>query len=382
MPSRTVISDVTKNEDGKNILNNPDKIVRWIKYQFEEQEIIYSKEDIHLRPFLYFIDLSNCVINTVNHDGKPIMTNLCDILNEIYKEELPGCFLINGYGTENRIYHEVLVGIKCENSIIYSAYFHQTRFREDVNFEGTEFKNHASFGSCIFEKYANFNETNVTGNSGFEGCTFNGKAKFNNAKFDCYQVHFEYSVFNGEFQANGMKFINDDKTARVLKEAALKSGNSIDALEYRRKEMQLFKKEVNKSNRRSTKLLLSLNGLSNNHGTDWIKGIIFTSICWAGSYLLFLITSRLGDIYYWLSGQSITWTFLQDFSNGIGYLWSLDFLSTLTEWIVQFEFTTAWWLNVLKPVQFIFVILFYILGKILIGYGIYQTISAFRKYGR
>src|SRR5665648_50498 len=211
MPSRTVISDVTKNEDGKNILNNPDKIVRWIKYQFEEQEIIYSKEDIHLRPFLYFIDLSNCVINTVNHDGKPIMTNLCDILNEIYKEELPGCFLINGYGTENRIYHEVLVGIKCENSIIYSAYFHQTRFREDVNFEGTEFKNHASFGSCIFEKYANFNETNVTGNSGFEGCTFNGKAKFNNAKFDCYQVHFEYSVFNGEFQANGMKFINDDQ---------------------------------------------------------------------------------------------------------------------------------------------------------------------------
>jgi hypothetical protein len=70
----------------------------------------------------------------------------------------------------------------------------------------------------------------------------------------------------------------------------------------------------------------------NNHCTDWLKGLRFTIYCWVGFYLAFLITSRIGDIYLWVGGQSVTWTFLQDFSNGISYLWSLNFLGTLNQY--------------------------------------------------
>ena len=193
-------------DDGskKHILVSPDNIILWIKYQFEEQEIRYKKQNgNNPHPFSHFLDLSDCIINT--DDEKSSLTNLSDILNEKYKAELPNCFTINGYGIE------VLIRIECRNSLIHSAFFHQTKFHEDVNFEGTEFKGHASFGSCIFEKRADFTKTNFTGNFEFERSTFYGVVLFNYAKFDLYQVHFEYSVFNAEFQATGIKFINDDQ---------------------------------------------------------------------------------------------------------------------------------------------------------------------------
>ena len=205
------VPDMRVDGNGRHILDSPDKIIWWIKHKFEEQKSNPELLDDDGTPLFRYIDLSNCVINTEYHDAKPALTNLCDILNEKYKAELPNCFIINGYGSKNRIYHEVLVRIECENSLIHGAFFHQTRFHEDVNFVGTEFKGLASFGSCIFDKRANFNNTNFIGNSGFEGCTFNGKALFNNAIFDCWQVHFEYSVFNGEFQAQNIKFLSNDK---------------------------------------------------------------------------------------------------------------------------------------------------------------------------
>lgn len=562
MTNRIDVSDVKPDANGKHILNSPNKIIRWIKHQFEEQEIDYRNHDINdTSPLELFINLSDCIINTFPLDGNPSMTNLCDILNENDKVKLLDCFINNGSG--NRFHQEVLERVECTNSLIYSAFFHQTKFHKDVNFEGTEFKRYASFGGCLFEKHTYFQKASFAGNFDFDRCTFNDNVYFKEAKFNIDQIHFGNSIFKGEFNAQKIEFLNDDKrhnisnanepyidfyraefhqelnlsqidftrdcyftdakfyssvnfvkshfktavtfnnaeingnvlftahsdekdhseiventiknisfhgstisgrldfenckigelkgcfanvkngailriyesriksinltsiynngvimlednhdnieeitlksainsgvieientevrkitdrkTARILKDAALKSGNNIDALEYRKKEMELFKEDKNNNKSSDSKFLLWLNGISNNHGTNWCRGLQFTVICWIGSYLLFLITSRIEDIYALLNGQPITWTYSQDISNGISYLWSLNFLGTLSEWIEKVVFSSVWWLIILKLLQLLVVITLYIIGKIAIGYGIFQTISAFRKYGK
>jgi hypothetical protein len=553
LSNRTDISDIEFSDaDNKHILDTPDKILRWIKYKFEEQ-----KSNINdIEPKNRYIDLSNCIISTFSHDGNPSMTNLCDIIEESGKYRFSNCFITNGYG--NDYYQEVLESIVCRNSLIYAAFFNNTKFHKKVDFTDSEFKGYASFGRCYFEKTAYFSNTVYTGNFSFDICIFNDRVRFDKAKFNVYQVHFEYSIFKSEFNADNIVFIEDTdrnpnnvpnitfygavfenklrlsnidftrncifidttfggsvefinsnfrtivlfnnaqintnilfavnaeknentqtttkntinkicfnqsnisgridverceinefegffmeiksgailriyesfiqyldltsihnngtlilednktniekitlksaintgvieventniqiieerKTARLLKDSALKSGNTIDALEFSKKEMDLLEKEiVNKD----SMCILWLNRVSNSHGTSWRRGILFTIICSTVFYLLFLFTSRLDDIYALFTGQPVTWTWALDMSNGINYLWSLNFLDTLSTWIKSFDFQVIWWLVILKLIQLLIGISIYIIGKIAIGYGIYQTISAFRKYGK
>ena len=46
-------------DENKQILDTPDKIIRWIKYKFEEQESSTFAEPIN-----HYIDLSNSIIST------------------------------------------------------------------------------------------------------------------------------------------------------------------------------------------------------------------------------------------------------------------------------------------------------------------------------
>ena len=532
-------------DENKQILDTPDKIIRWIKYKFEEQESSTFAEPIN-----HYIDLSNSIISTTSHNGNPSMTNLCDIIKENRNNKSLDCFITNGYS--NNYYQEVLEKVFCRNSLIYSAFFHNTKFHKEVDFEGSEFKGYASFGHCCFKKNANFQNTIYTGNFDFDNCIFIGRVLFNKAKFDVYQVHFDYSIFKDRFVANRIEFINDEiknenrnikpfisfcgtefqnelklsninftrecnfirtkfesnveffnsdfktsilfnnaqingnilftvndgkdenaetntsntikkacfnhssisgridiercqidefegffteikssailricesfvksldltsihnngtlilednktgiekitlksaintglievdntniqiivdrKTARLLKDSALKSGNTIDALEFRKKEMELLESEIVS---RDSKRLLWLNRVSNNHGTSWVRGLFFTFICSTVFYLFFLIISRLDGIYSLFTSQSVTWTLSLDFSNGIKYLWSLDFLDTLHTWVKNTDFQVIWWILILKLIYLIIGITVYIIGKITIAYGIYQTI--------
>jgi len=554
IPDNLDISDIEFIKDEKkHILDSSDKIIRWIKYKFNEQRTNSNNDSIKIE----FIDLSDCIISTRSHDGKPIMTNLCDIIKEDKNGKLSDCFTNNGNDYHQEIYKMII----CNNSIVHSAFFHQTKFYKEVDFEGTEFRGYASFSSCFFEKHANFQKTKYSGNFDFESCTFNDYVWFNGAQFDVYEISFRSSIFKAGLDAekikfingptiinsknppyitfgnarfnnklnlsnidftrncifNGAKFesnveffntnfktvvdfnnsqingnilfavntektkhskiiqknivniislnhinitgridieccdinklegffanikegaiiriyesfiktldftsisnkgvlilednhdgidkiiltsainfgiietentniknINDRRTARIFKDSALKYGNNIDALEFRKEEMRLLKKERQDKNL-GFDLLLYLNGISNNHGTEWKKGFIFTFCCWIGFYLLFLITSRVDDIFAFITGKKVTWVFSNDILNGVRYLWSLNFLDTLSVWVSQLDFKTVWWMVLLKSIQLIIVFIIFILGKIAIGYGIYQTITAFRKYGK
>ncbi|WP_461629543.1 pentapeptide repeat-containing protein [Labilibaculum euxinus] len=207
---RTSISDIKeiKGEDGvsRHELNTPTKIIVWIKYQFEQQEIDYNKE---YRPFSKRIDLSNCIINTSSIGGKPSLKNLSDILKANDKGEKLDCFINNGFG--NKYNHEVKVKIDCRNSLIHSGFFQNTKFHESVNFEDSTFDGYASFSNCLFTKYANFQNVKFIRNSNFDRCIFNEDVYFNKVIFDTHEVSFDNSIFKGNFHGQSIEFKTDPR---------------------------------------------------------------------------------------------------------------------------------------------------------------------------
>lgn len=206
------------------------------------------------------------------------------------------------------------------------------------------------------------------------------KGLFDIQKIYLHQIDFSGATITGNINEGNVLYskIANRETARILKNEALKVNNNILALEYKAQELQSYKSEA--KTKKETKFLIWLNSLSNDNGLCWSKGLLFTILCWIGFYLLFLCTTRIDGIIVLLKGNTVEWTVATDIANGISFLWSLDFLNTLTEWISTQGITnsTAWF----KIPQIILAILFFILGKIAVGYGIFQTISAFRKYGK
>lgn len=511
-----ILAQIVKDQSGKSILDCPEKIVAWIEHKFDEQKI----QDLKIQqPHTPRIDLSNCVVYTQTHDGKPSMTNLCDIAGKI------DC-VIETIKEKNKFHQEVLISIHCFNSVIYSPYFHQTKFLGDVRIEDTIIIGNGSFGNCQFNGYfcgqntdfgqcdfafsefyksmyfsrakfsalnidfsrstfyedvffnsvelvkhegdfktslsfyqsvfhkniflnqvelnrpcifdecqfqgnislnnttssdivsfisasltnliisteghkpvikeLDLSKVNLLGRVDIEGYTINSiKALFANFKDSCilriYNCHINvlnfYSLVNCgliclidnknnineillknainkgyiEVENTAIPKITDRKTARLLKDSALKSNNYIDAINYKRLEAKEYQKE--KEIKWHERLLFILNGLSNKHGTSWIRALWVTLSFTTFFSLLILCFG------------------LEPFSNNAIMFNSLNcekflkiFIGLLN--IVNIE-------SNFKDITLSFVgDLLFFTSKVFIAYGYYQFISAFRKYGK
>lgn len=189
--------------------------------------------------------------------------------------------------------------------------------------------------------------------------------------FKCYDMSLEGLNINGLSFLNGyllagnlnVERINRE-TSRLIKHEAYRANNQILGIEYKVREMNEYMKEVRHWKTASTYLLLLFNRWSNNFGKSWTRGILFTVVCWVLFYGTFVV---LRDI---VGNQSIlsTTEYIKEFVN---YLWLLNGLSGL----LDDTGNTCWWLAIVLVVVFV-------LGKILIGYGIYQTIAAFRRLSK
>lgn len=151
----------------------------------------------------------------------------------------------------------------------------------------------------------------------------------------------------------------DRETARFIKHEAYKINNTIGALEYKICEMNEYRKEVRKWKTGGTYLLLTLNKWSNNYGKSWQRGLLFTTVCWIVFFNLF-IGFRDGFGWYFI------WSNPNYIKEAVSYLWLLDGLNEISKCEV-----VNW------PMA-----IFFVLGKVMIAYGIYQTISAFRRFGK
>jgi hypothetical protein len=171
------------------------------------------------------------------------------------------------------------------------------------------------------------------------------------------------------------------ETWRIIKHEFIKQNNKIESLNYHALEMEEYEKElfgekkilkfafsrfirdfyqVFKKGNRTNKFVIFTNRISNGFNLLPFRGVAFTLASTLISYLLFIYVVKLeNNIELDYSTKYIEVNFKQAF----------QFLN-ITDWkYYPFSLKYNWAYGVL------------FFGRIIISYGIYQTVQAFRKYG-
>lgn len=201
----TIISNIKKSDTGKSILDSPGKIVEWIEYKLVKQE---SEAENNRQPHIPYIDLSNCIIYTQSFNGKPGLTNLCDIAGKI------SCITETHNGS-NKFHQEVLLPFVCINSIIYSPFFHQTKFHQEVRINNTIIVGNGTFFNCQFLGSFDGQNTNF-GNSSFSFSEFNDSLYLTKAIFNANDIDFSRSIFHGDVFLNSVELKKYDGSSKTL----------------------------------------------------------------------------------------------------------------------------------------------------------------------
>lgn len=247
------------------------------------------------------------------------------------------------------------------NEIVFS----DCKFNSYVGFEDVENLSKTKFkiSSCLFNGFPHFNRSKIKSLI-IEHTTFEKKVSFDFVEMDVlkfYQVTFRDGAFFDYFKINEIEKC-DMVTVRTIKRELVNSHNQIDYLKFKAYELEAYKKEKGKSWKDD--FILNLNSFSSSNGLDWVKALKFILLTSFVSYLFYLIS-------YLISIKSVV---------------SSEFPNTVEEFLVYY-------LKFINPLMFLkspiedaekyfFPLLFLLLGKILISYGIYQLIQAFRKFGK
>ena len=279
--------------------------------------------------------------------------------------------------------------------------FHHCKFHNTVRFENTSFNKLVDFYCAHFYKPQQFHFTDFLDRAIFSNTEFNEEVQFLHCKVDNSYVRFESATFkkgldisrsnfndkvnfwNIEIEESGeqyifnnlksVKYVNDfevqDKTPtiykqfretyRIIKSNFYSQNNKIEALEFSKREMLVYERELKSVSSKSNnnKLLLLANKISNNFGTNWLRGILFTAS--AGIITLSFFSYNLK---FSLTSAGVS-----------NFLKSLVDILNLTDWnemTIFGEKLTNW--------QYIFLFI----GRIFVAYGVYQTVQAFRKFGK
>lgn len=221
------------------------------------------------------------------------------------------------------------------------------------------------FVACKFDKYSlfdksKFNKIEILHSKFLEKASFEN---FETNYFKIHQVTFTAAAYFDDLNKDNNLVIEkwDRKTVRAIKRELVNTHNQIDYLRFKAYELKAYKKEVDKSNLEwKDSLILYLGEESNNFGLDWTKGISF--------------------IFKWSFIFYILYVIWYSFSvNDINCIPKIeDFLVNYLKFINPFSFLKS---PIEDAENYFLPFLFFILGKIFVSYGIYQTVQAFRKFG-
>lgn len=175
--------------------------------------------------------------------------------------------------------------------------------------------------------------------------------------------------YDGIIAEKGDIFIsNKRETFRIIKNQLIQQNNIIDSTEFYYLENKALSEE--KASRvfklSFDGMMLFLNRISNRHRTSYVRGILFTLI----SGILFYYLSVINSSKY-IIAFNINCDIIQD--NISGYFsfiiptHTFDYLGK--DFVKQYVEKSNYWFYI-----------FDFIGRIFVGYGIYQTIQAFRKY--
>jgi hypothetical protein len=283
-------------------------------------------------------------------------------------------------------------------------YFHDATFENDIDFFDCKFNELVFFYKVQFEKNINLTASNFHENLLFSYSKFSGLGIFNRVVFDngldlsIATINKSLTFFETKIEnffsekidiqeerhfktGNSRKrydisvtgsgkipTLNKRETFRIIKNQLEKEGNNIGAFKYNSLEKQAYQQQLVEHNKKwfnnQDAFMFELNNSSNKHKGSWLRGIGFTFIV----AVIFLI---------------LTFGSTREFWNSVCRDCELDF-NVIGNTIKQL-------INFLNPVHSINYIdelnpffgipyVFDFLGRIAVGYGIYQTVQAFRKF--
>ena len=244
--------------------------------------------------------------------------------------------------------------------------FRDIDFLERVDF--TELKSDQTslkFNNCTFQKNTYFDNSTVL-NLEFSSVIFQGITSFQ--LLNCLHfIKFTTSYFEKVGFFEGMKLGSensiDTNTIRTIKGQLLKSESKIGYLKYNALEQRKhFQKLTIKD---SDFYILLLNSKSNDFGRNWFKGVKFTLQV---SIFFFLMMITVNSFV--LSKYPLKFNLNNSFAG----------ISTILSEYLKFTFSLGFGSEEFQSNGYLYLI--FIIAKTFIGYGIYQTITAFRKYGK
>lgn len=266
--------------------------------------------------------------------------------------------------------------------------FWATTFKERVIFYKTDFNATAVFSMATFEKNVLFTYSLLAKKAIFSRTKFHqgidlsqaiisGELKpfdlqFNFNEYEATYVGSDDESYQKHIDRDGIiPLVNKVHTFQILKKAFEDIGNFSDSISMNREEkkaLRVLTKErlKNKIGNKGDKYILYLNRWSNHYRSDFRNGIWFTLIVAITFGLLTLIFTEAFhnntcfcccsfDQYSFIKGVKFIFTFLNP-TRRLSYLEDL------------------------KPVFYGVSYFFDFIGRIAVGYGIYQTVQAFRKF--
>lgn len=229
--------------------------------------------------------------------------------------------------------------------------------KEDAVFRWSNFRNKSNFSEIKLEN----------GELDLHGTNFQNNAYFYNSKI--YKLDLDKLVLDKNIFFLGSKIEKSNRESfRIIKNEFYKQNNQIEALNYQQREMFSYFKELIYNLKRNNgnyftyfiKVLktindltvLLINYLSNLFGLSWIVGVVFTFITTFLMFHYFLDSTKCEcDVYFW-----------KYYIQFISPIHKIDFIENVTltnkSYIIDF------------------------FGRVLSSFGFYQTIQAFRKFGK
>ena len=273
---------------------------------------------------------------------------------------------------------------KFENLVdFYSAHFynaqqfHFTDFLDRAIFSNTEFDEEVQFLHCTVDSnsYIRFESVTFKKSLDISRSNFNDKANFWNIEIEEGGI-LTSSKYQDDFEVHKNE-INSKKTVpsiykqlretyRIIKSNFYSQNNKIEGLKFYKREMSVYERE--KRHSPSDTILLFANKFSTNFGTNWFRGVVFTMLIGSiFSFLLLLTNYNLWHI---------------DIYDINAWIQSIGFLIRIINVVDMkpFEENGNSLVKLVDNNDTNNIILF--IGRIFIAYGIYQTVQAFRKFGK
>lgn len=269
---------------------------------------------------------------------------------------------------------------KFENLVDYWG----SEFINPIQFYKTDFLKTTVFSACIFHENALFTYALFNGKTFFRGTRFKKgmdlSLSINSGEFNFFNLfigNFKSIIHNSEedymdlLKRNEIPTINKKETYRLLKQYFEKNGDDLEYIKYLKLEkspiIDILEYEVRISNSKLTLnsinkifeiLSIRLNEISNNHRDSYVRGILFTLVVGFIFFTLTVITLP----NYKFELLPTNW-YMDDFGKYFFAFMNPTHNNNLFEKLCPTGYTFFW----------------QTLGRIFIGYGIYQTVQAFRK---